>query len=734
MTAALGYCPQCGDNSVHNEMAAVRLRLHAEIDEMSVAFKAVTLRTCSMLPVPGGVYPARKDSATTQELLTTWKELFDGICNSVLRCQWDLADDDGSPAKVQPQMSNSRRSIRGTNTPLKLLDPDPDAVLGIDGSCIVLAVQRKDEPKLQMELVEAAECRCGHMEDKLESLTDLCKVQWGISRQLRNEMAQIQTELLAEKREMEKFDFESLQLLSQMHEMREESVEMRQQLHEQAINLEQTLTDVLQLGMDLEIAQNAKKEETEKLSREIADITADFSLLEIQHQAAVTERDCLRALQESSPTKMETQQQRGMPKVVKEQFDAAINERDRLKKLLLLLQAQSPASKSHLQDDGHDQQVALRRQLGDKLQSVQAVRQEFEDEGDAKDLHLSPETLRSSKLAILTEESLKNQSRAEYRRADSTVSDFLHVQQDTKVVIAERDRLRTQQFCVDQSAVFVHALASKILIDSRMCYATLQGEYHSIETIFQQNESKLEELEHFKNLATVGIRALPPERGSHNGSPTAMSYAERTAMNVIDTAEREVQHAWKAVVQKENELKGHRHHTRELEALARDLQGQLDRVSRDRDTLIAEHAMSQEHVQIILDAATLEHEQAVSELTGGHALKMQSELARFEVAVQEAHEMSKMLQVLNTALEEECGKLRWNDDKANERSDGTACVHIYVHAYARTPVRVHTNTHARTRSHLHAHAHAHTRTPVRTHTNSFFCCILHFKGLRNHVF
>jgi len=630
-------------------------------------------------------------------------------------------------------MSNSRRSIRGTNTPLKLLDPDPDAALGVDGSRTLFAVQRKDEPQLQMELVEAVE-RCGHMEDKLESLTDLCKVQWGISRQLRNEMAQIQTELSAEKREMEKFDFKSLQLLSQMHELHEERVALRQQLQEQATNLEQTLTDVLQLGTDLEIAQNAKKEETGKLSCEIADITAEFSLLEIQHQAAVTERDCLRALQESSPTKMETQQQRGMPKDVKEQFDAAINERDRLKKLLLLLQAQSPASKSHLQDDGHDQQVALKRQLGDKVQSVQAVRQEFEDPGDAKDLHVSPETLRSSNLAILTDESLKNELRAEYRRADSAVSDFLRVQHYTKVVIAERDRLRTQQFCVDQSAVFVHTLASKILMESQMCYATLQGEYHSIKTIFQQNESKLEELEHFKNLVTVGTRALPPERGSHNGSPTAKSHAERTALNVVDTAEREMQHAWKVVVQKENELKGHQHHTRELEALARDLQGQLDRVSRDRNTLIEEHATSQEHAKIILDAATLEHEQAVSELTGGHALKMQSELARFEVAVQEAHETSKMLQVLNTALEEECGKLRWNDDKANERSDGTARVHIYVHAYARTPVHAHTNTHARTRSHLHAHAHADTRTPARTPTNSLFCCILHFEGLQKHVF
>jgi hypothetical protein len=97
----------CGD---------MRSRLRAELGDMGAAFEVVALRTRTAAPVP-----VPKEDASTEELLSTWAQIFQGVCAMVLSCQHDLSDD-WNAAEVGTQLSNSRRS---SEAPVL---PDPGAL------------------------------------------------------------------------------------------------------------------------------------------------------------------------------------------------------------------------------------------------------------------------------------------------------------------------------------------------------------------------------------------------------------------------------------------------------------------------------------------------------------------------------------------------------------------------------------------------------------------------------
>lgn len=90
----------------------------------------------------------------------------------------------------------------------------------------------KQTPKLDMDLVEAAERRCALVEDQMASLKELFQVQWGMSRQLKQDISSIQSELDAAKCDLEKFNVRNAQLLAQMEAVCGERDERQHELQE----------------------------------------------------------------------------------------------------------------------------------------------------------------------------------------------------------------------------------------------------------------------------------------------------------------------------------------------------------------------------------------------------------------------------------------------------------------------------------------------------------------------
>lgn len=93
--STVACCAACGD---------MRSQLRAQLVDMGAAFEAVAMRTRSPAPVP-----VPKDETSAEELLSTWAQMFQGVCAMILSCEHDLSDD-CKPAKVGTELSNSRHS------------------------------------------------------------------------------------------------------------------------------------------------------------------------------------------------------------------------------------------------------------------------------------------------------------------------------------------------------------------------------------------------------------------------------------------------------------------------------------------------------------------------------------------------------------------------------------------------------------------------------------------------
>ena len=366
-TMVSGKGPQCWESAIgdRDQRAHMRSSLRADLEHMTAAFEAVALRTRSTAPVP-----AVRDAATVDELLATWKEMFRGVCAMVLQCQHDLTDD-WSPAKIGTELANSRDSscasasgqhprlldpgtrraplarafhpvllvqLTGVLVPLPASTPQdgnashvlsrnpdpPDYVLGLVDSPVkhdpvprslfgIELAAHKSGAKVDLHLVEAAERRVALVEDQVVNLKELFQAQWGISRQLKQDLATIQSDLDAAKRDANTENFENTELLSQItSEVCRERDSLRQQLEQQSLKLEQTLMDMLQLEKDLDAAHKAKaglsaqRDELTRLrSEQRADSTQELATLQQQLVTARNERDRLKKLllQMQSPRK-----------------------------------------------------------------------------------------------------------------------------------------------------------------------------------------------------------------------------------------------------------------------------------------------------------------------------------------------------------------------------------------------------------------------------------------------
>jgi hypothetical protein len=568
MPAALsGECPPtCWDLAIvdGDQRAQLRSSLRADLEDMAAVFEAVALRTRSTAPVP-----AVKDVATVDELLATWKEMFRGVCAMVLQCKHDLTDD-WSPAKIGTELVNSR------NSPAQH-DPLPRSLFGIE-----LAAKRCP-PKVDLNLVEGAERRVSLVEDQMVNLKELFQTQWGMCRQLKQDLATIQSDLDAAKRDVSTANYEGTHLLSQVTiEVCGERDALKQQLEWQASKLEQALMDMLQVEKDLESANKANASLTTQLD--------ELTRLRTEQRA-----DSMQQLARTT---------------LQQQLDAACNERDRLKKLLLQMQSPRKLNTSDSTGKHWDACDVKLRQPSEVTKST--VRQWRDD--DARVVVLG------SKEHII--------------QGDASTS---------KEAVQLRERLRQ--------------LATELVAECQVCHATVQDEYRSISRMFERYESKFEP-EQKKNLC-VDRQVLSPSK--QEGLNVTSAFESPTERSILDTVELQVQKAWHVVEQKEGALEEARgrarsaicrsaylqKHADELEALVQELRKKLETVTLDRDSLMTELTISEQKSQQLLDALGLEHAGTTAALT------------------KEMHDKIKNLQDINKTLEIEYSSLKKKLDKVD---------------------------------------------------------------------
>ena len=477
MPAALtGECPPtCWDLAIvdGDQRAQLRSSLRADLEDMAAVFEAVALRTRSTAPVP-----AVKDIATVDELLATWKEMFHDVCAMVLHCKHDLTDD-WSPAKIGTELVNSR------NSPAQH-DPLPRSLFGIE-----LAAKRCP-PKADLNLVEGAERRVSLVEDQMVNLKELFQTQWGMCRQLKQDLATIQSDLDAAKRDVSTANFEGTHFLSQVAiEVCGECDAHKQQLEWHASKLEQALTDMLQVKKDLESANKANASLTTQLD--------ELTRLRTEQRADSTQQLARTALQQ--------------------QLDAACNERDRLKKLLLQMQSPRKLNTSDSTGKHWDACDVKLRQPSEVTKST--VRQWRDD--DARVVVLG------SKEHII--------------QGDASTS---------KQAVQLRERLRQ--------------LVTELVAECQFCHATVQDEYRSISRMFERYESKLEPEQ--KKVLCVDRQVLSPSK--QEGLNVTSAFESPTERSLLDTAELQVQKAWHVVEQKEGALEEARGRARSARARAQE--------------------------------------------------------------------------------------------------------------------------------------------------------------------
>jgi hypothetical protein len=440
-------------------------------------------------------------------------------------------------------------------------DPVPRSLFGIE-----LAAKTP----LHFNLVEGAERRVSLVEDQMVNLKELFQTQWGMCRQLKQDLATIQSDLDAAKLDVRTANFESTHLLSQVTiEVCGERDALKKQLESQASKLEQALMDMLQVEKDLESANKANA----SLSAQLDELTR----LRSEQRADSTQQLARTTLQQ--------------------QLDAACNERDRLKKLLL--QMQSPRNLNT-----RDNWDAKLRQPSEVTKST--VRQ-WRDDDDVRMVVLG------SKEHII--------------KGDAST---------TKEAVQLRERLRQ--------------LVTELVEECQFCHATVQDEYRSISRMFVHYESNLKPEQ--TKVAGVERQVLSPSK--QEGLNVTFAFQSPTERSLLDTAELQVQKAWHVVEQKEGALEEARgrarsaicrsaylqKHADELEALVQELREKLETVTLDRDSLITELTISEQKSQQRLDALGLEHTDTTEALT------------------KEMHDKIRHLQDINKTLEIEYSSLQ----------------------------------------------------------------------------
>jgi chromosome segregation ATPase len=113
----------------------------------------------------------------------------------------------------------------------------------------------KQTRKLDVDLVEAVERRLALVEDQMSSLKSLFQVQWDMSRQLKQDISSIQSELDAATRDDR---LPNAQLLVQMEAICGERDALQHELQDQTTKLEQARMNMLQVERDLGAANTSR--------------------------------------------------------------------------------------------------------------------------------------------------------------------------------------------------------------------------------------------------------------------------------------------------------------------------------------------------------------------------------------------------------------------------------------------------------------------------------------------
>jgi chromosome segregation ATPase len=170
-------------------------------------------------------------------------------------------------------------------------DPVPRSLFGIE-----LAAKTP----LHFNLVEGAERRVLLVEDQMVNLKELFQTQWGMCRQLKQDLATIQSDLDAAKLDVRTANFESTHLLSQVTiEVCGERDALKKQLESQASKLEQALMDMLQVEKDLESANKANASLSAQLD-ELTRLRSEQRADSTQQLARTTLQQQLDALEEAA--------------------------------------------------------------------------------------------------------------------------------------------------------------------------------------------------------------------------------------------------------------------------------------------------------------------------------------------------------------------------------------------------------------------------------------------------
>lgn len=181
---------------LERDMVMIRSRLRREIAGMSSCFEDVARRTRAS----GRTAPAVGDAVSADELISTWKVLYDGVCDMVLQCQHDISDDWQLDLTVGGTEISNSRAGGGRSS------------IWADGQ------------------IGSAEKRCKLVEEQISSLKQLFQVQWGLSQQVNVDIAQLRGELAAERRDVEKGRFQSSLLLEEIQSVRNDRDALQNQV------------------------------------------------------------------------------------------------------------------------------------------------------------------------------------------------------------------------------------------------------------------------------------------------------------------------------------------------------------------------------------------------------------------------------------------------------------------------------------------------------------------------
>lgn len=135
------------------------------------------------------------EAASADELISTLKALYSGVCYMVFQCQHDMSDDWGGASEV----CNSRAG--------------------------------QDRYRIETDRqLGSAERRCKLVEEQVSNLKELFQIQWGLSQQVNVDITQLRSEILGQKREVEKSWFETSQLFEEVQNVRHERNTLQKQV------------------------------------------------------------------------------------------------------------------------------------------------------------------------------------------------------------------------------------------------------------------------------------------------------------------------------------------------------------------------------------------------------------------------------------------------------------------------------------------------------------------------